>query len=262
MILQYAGIFLNLADLLRQLEILGKAPYLPIHLSKEEQERWKERCLTVLEINIGMCGLLNLRMSKLYIEEFVKDWKARGLPYLVSEGRVVELKRLLQSELEQATFFHVSELKADYYNARRLFGSEVAEHFPSAQFDIREAGNCYALGRNTACVFHLMRVLETGLTVLGAVFGVSLAHTNWAPAIEQIESKIRDMHKDPVWKALPDCKEEQEFYAQAASHFGVLKDAWRNYTAHVRGQYDEQEASDVFTTVRAFMQKLATRLHE
>jgi hypothetical protein len=24
------------------------------------------------------------------------------------------------------------------------------------------------------------------------------------------------MHKDPGWKALPDCKEQQEFYAQAA----------------------------------------------
>ena len=104
-----------------------------------------------------------------------------------------------------------------------------------------------------------MRVLETGLTALGAIFGVSLAHTNWAPAIEQIESKIRDMHKDPMWKVLPDCKEQQEFYSQAASHFGILKDAWRNYTAHARGKYDEQEASDVMTGVRAFMQKLTAK---
>ncbi len=82
-----------------------------------------------------------------------------------------------------------------------------------------------------------MRVLGIGLGPLGKIFNVSLAHTNWAPAIEEIESKIRDMYKDPVWKALPDCKEQQEFYAQAASHFGVLKDAWRNYTAHARGKY-------------------------
>jgi hypothetical protein len=107
-----------------------------------------------------------------------------------------------------------------------------------------------------------MRVLEIGLGVLGAVFGVSLAHTNWAPAIDQIESKTRDMHKDPAWKAKPDYKEQQEFFAQAASHFGVLKDAWRNYTAHARGKYDGNEASDILTSVRAFMQKLANRLHE
>ena len=53
-----------------------------------------------------------------------------------------------------------------------------------------------------------MRALEIGLTVLGAKFGVSLAHTNWAPAIEEIESKIRDMHRDPAWKNLSDCKQQ------------------------------------------------------
>ncbi|MGA7299971.1 MAG: hypothetical protein WBX10_06675 [Candidatus Sulfotelmatobacter sp.] len=107
-----------------------------------------------------------------------------------------------------------------------------------------------------------MRILEIGLTALGAKFGVSLAHTNWAPAIEEIEKKIRDMHKDPVWRAVPDCKGQQEFYAQAASHFGILKDAWRNFTMHARGKYTEAESEHIFDNVKAFMQKLAERLHE
>jgi hypothetical protein len=42
----------------------------------------------------------------------------------------------------------------------------------------------------------------------------------------------------------------------------VVKDAWRNYTAHLRGKYDDQEAEDMLANVRGFMQKLATRLHE
>lgn len=105
-----------------------------------------------------------------------------------------------------------------------------------------------------------MRVLEIGLATLGTVFGVSLSHTNWAPAIERIESKVREMHKDPTWKVQPDCKEQQEFYAQAASHFVILKDAWRNHTTHVRGKYTEDEAERIFETVKAFMQKLAERL--
>jgi hypothetical protein len=107
-----------------------------------------------------------------------------------------------------------------------------------------------------------MRVLEIGLSALGKIFGVSLLHTNWAPAIDQIESKIREMHRDQTWKAEPDCKGQQEFYSQAASHFGVLKDAWRNYTAHTRGKFDEGEAEAVLRNVRGFMQKLSTRLHE
>jgi hypothetical protein len=125
-----------------------------------------------------------------------------------------------------------------------------------------EASRCYTFNRHTACVFHLMRATEVGLTALGGQFGVSLAHTNWAPAIDQIESNIRDMHKDPKWKVLPDCKEQQEFYSQAASHFGILKDAWRNYTAHARGKYLEEEAFLIFENTRAFMQKIAARLNE
>ena len=65
-----------------------------------------------------------------------------------------------------------------------------------------------------------------------------------------------DPAKPPDWKGL------QEFYAQAASFLGITKDAWRNYTAHARGKYTEEEASQILGNVRAFMQKLATRLKE
>jgi hypothetical protein len=125
---------------------------------------------------------------------------------------------------------------------------------------VSEAGKCHALHRSTACVFHLMRVLEIGLSVFAALFGVSASHTNWHNIIEGIEKAVRNMPSDPNKSA--NWKEEQEFYSQAAGHFMVLKDAWRNYTAHARGKFTEEEAETMFINVRAFMQKLATRLHE
>jgi hypothetical protein len=104
--------------------------------------------------------------------------------------------------------------------------------------------------------------MEIALAALGSMFGVSLAHTNWAPAIEEIESKIWNMHKDPVWKAIPGCKIQQEYYAQIASHFGVLKDAWRNYTMHARGKYTEEEAEQLYGNTRLFLQRIAERMSE
>jgi hypothetical protein len=92
---------------------------------------------------------------------------------------------------------------------------------------------------------------------LGAKFGISLSHTNWGQAIDQIESKIREMPKDPTWKVLPTCKELQEQYAQAASTFGVFKDGWRNHTMHARGKYTEGEAELIYMNVKAFMSKIA-----
>jgi hypothetical protein len=107
-----------------------------------------------------------------------------------------------------------------------------------------------------------MRVLEVGLAALGKVFNASLAHTNWAPAIDQIESTIRGMGSDPTWRALQDWKDQQQFYAQAASFLAVVKDAWRNYTAHGHSRYTRDQAELMFMNVKAFMEKAAQRLQE
>jgi hypothetical protein len=186
-----------------------------------------------------------------------------NVQWFIDQIKTVE--SLADKEIRGKVFLYVPAERARFFpkvTDPHLFGNVVATAFPSAFYDIAESGLCLSLDRGTACVFHLMRVLEIGLTALGAKFGVSLEHTNWNPAIEQIESKIRNMRKDPVWGSLPDCKEQQEFYAQAASHFGILKDAWRNYTMHTRGVYTEEQAERIFDNVESFMQQLATRLHE
>jgi hypothetical protein len=151
---------------------------------------------------------------------------------------------------------------APYYSddVSELFGASVQSSFPSASYDITEAGKSHALHRSTGCVFHLMRVLEIGLSAFASRFGVPSVHTNWQNVIEGIEKSVRGMGSDPSRPA--DWKDQQEFFSQAASHFMALKDAWRNYTAHARGKYTPEEAGVIFINVRAFMQKLATRLHE
>lgn len=63
----------------------------------------------------------------------------------------------------------------------------VFPSFPSTKYDVTEALKCYAFGRGTACVFHLMRVLERGLKVFADRFGIPSDHTNWHNIIEGIE---------------------------------------------------------------------------
>lgn len=138
----------------------------------------------------------------------------------------------------------------------RLERITVHSHGFDGAVDIAEAGACLATLRATASVFHSMRVLERGLAALGAIFGVSLVNTNWGVAIEQIENRIREMHKDATWKLRPDCKALQVKYAQAASTFGILKDAWRNYTMHGHSTYTQEEAEQILLNTRTIMQKL------
>ncbi len=236
-------------------------------LPSDLDDRARNKALTSLKRVVVEFSAIGLRITAETINELITELEdtshRHNFQWLIDQVRVIQ--GLSKKEIEGKAFFYVPAERMKFFplmSDPHIFGKAVGNAFPSAMQDVAESGVCLALDRGSACVFHLMRVLESGLTVLGAKFGVSLAHTNWAPAIEEIESKIRDMHKEPAWKALSDCKQQQEFYAQAASHFGILKDAWRNYTMHVRGFYTEEQAERIFENVKGFMQKLAERLSE
>jgi hypothetical protein len=166
-----------------------------------------------------------------------------------------QLERTIRWEMEEKLFMFVPPERASRYEIKEAFGAKVAKQFRPASFDIEEAGNCYAAARWTACVFHLMRVLELGLSAFAKEFSVPSDHTNWHNIIEGIESKVRNMGNDPAKAA--DWKEKQERYSQAANGFMFFKDAWRNYTAHARGKYIDEEADSIYRNVRVFMQRLA-----
>lgn len=235
-------------------------------LAQDLDDQARDRAITGLEPLEGEFNRIGLRISAETAKELLDEIKTGSRhSFQWLHDQIEAIEKLVEKELRDRAFFFIPPERMKYWPKQSepfAFGKDVASNFPSATFDANSAAFGVATTLGTAAVFHLMRVLEIGLSVLGKQFGVSLAHTNWAPAIEQIESKIRDMHKDPTWKAMPDCKEQQEFYAQAASHFAILKDAWRNYTMHARGKYTEDEAEQMFLSVKAFMQKLAERLKE
>jgi hypothetical protein len=75
------------------------------------------------------------------------------------QGRIID--ELSHVQLWQLTREETRFLKVD------PFGKEIPTQFPTARDDIEEAGKCLAFGRGTACVFHLMRIMEVGLRALG-----------------------------------------------------------------------------------------------
>lgn len=206
------------------------------------------------------CEKLDLPMTLAQLER-IKDSLADGSfgTFAHMNQQLQELMNRMWDELDLSIFYQIEPSKSKYYEQPEAkVGPEISESFPSATIELIDASKCYGVGRNTACVFHLMRGLEVGLACMARIFGVSADHTNWQNIIEQTEAKIRDMAKTKP----KNWKEDQEFYSQAASYFMVLKDAWRNYTAHMRGRYDEEEALRIMDNVFGFMKKLATKLHE
>jgi hypothetical protein len=151
-----------------------------------------------------------------------------------------------------------------YDSADPIFGDKVRDAFQSAQWDIREFGKCYATGRDTAAVFHLMRVVELALHAFAAFLGVAFQTPvellNWGPVIDKVNKTIATLGNQP--NSL-NRSQELTFYASVGMQFNYIKDAWRNHVAHGRERYDEGQALSIMIHVREFIQGLAEHgIHE
>src|SRR5207253_1328337 len=131
-----------------------------------------------------------------------------------------------------------------------LFGQEVYDNFPSTRNDVAEAGNCFAVNRYTACVFHCMRVLEKGLHALvhdlnnrygaGITFSKTVEETNWGPIIDEIHNTLTQPKRQNILNPKP-TQQDLSFYSKAAREFEYFKNAWRDDVSHSRSSYDENE---------------------
>jgi hypothetical protein len=240
-------------QLARTIEYIATRSRNNVESSNQLPEELRKSHIDGLTAALGMCKHVNLALSALYVDRFIKELKStKPMTGIEFADKLGILQDRIQDETSQTLILRIPPERASRYEQAQPFGAEVDTKFPSVAFDAKEAGNCFAAMRSTACVFHLMRVLELGLAVFAKLFGVASDHTNWHTIIEQIESKIRNMGNDP--SKTDDWKQKQETYAQIANSFMFFKDAWRNYTAHARGKYTEDEADSIYRNVRSFMQ--------
>jgi hypothetical protein len=212
----------------------------------EERERFRKSVATL----VRHCNDLDLPVS-------VKEMqKLTEMPVAEFGDRLsVHFERIssvIHSELSARLFFHVTPEESAFYDKKELFGTSVNNKFPSIQFDMVEAGNCYATGRGTACVFHLMRIMEVGVQEFGKKLGVPLAkEKNWQNILDEVNKAI---------KALPPKAAGTVEMSQAAANLYSVKLAWRNEVMHPNDTYTLEEAEDILRQVKLFMRQLATIL--
>jgi hypothetical protein len=172
-----------------------------------------------------------------------------------------ELANRINDELSHKLLFWIPTEKGKFFLQKGdLFGDAVKNAFPSAQTDIEEAGKCYAAGRNTASVFHLMRVVEFGLRILGKSLNEPRLDPTRNPTWETILRRCDDELKLPIKERSDVWKAKNQFFSEATANLRAVKDAWRNPTLHVERDYDEEKALDVLNSVGAFMRHLSTEL--
>lgn len=173
----------------------------------------------------------------------------------------------MQSELSRRLFMYIPLTKAQYWQLSGPFPRMLLrQDVKAAQWELDEAGNCYAAGRSTACIFHLMRAAEHGLRMLARKLRVKISDKgqaikiefgDWNKVITGIKNKISDVRKLPLG---PKRQAKLEVYDSAADHCEDMKEIWRNNLAHARKPYEDPEAVEAFRRVSDFMQFLGKEL--
>jgi hypothetical protein len=201
---------------------------------------------SVLELPASMMSSMNILLAML------NDPDAHhNLP-----GALTMFVAGMLAELGQRQFMFMPGRDAGWFEHPELFGSQVANAFPSSVDDIREAGSCYATGRYTASVYHAICALEPALKALAMnVRAKWNLRSTWGQSVGAIEAAIAKIPGREGGR--------KQFLSEAAAHFRFFKDAWRNDAMHARLKIaKESDAKEILDHVRSFMVLLSTRLKE
>jgi len=245
MLALFAGPFMGMLQVLFKAEMTIQAHSGPL---PPEIHQANESAIKVIGSHCDDLDLPVTKLSTKYIET------SRTCEELASAFEHV--KRNMHHELAGCFFLQPDARYKRYFSNAELFGESVFRAFPSANDDIYEAGMCLSLERSTACVMHLMRVLECGLTALAKTLGI-VQQTDWGAYLRKITEEL-----DRRAKTAGKRSDEEQFYAEAAANFDRLRRAWRNPTMHPDKSYSQERAEEILLAVKSFMIHLAPRVSE
>ena len=225
--------------------------------------KWLWALLGPFQTHIKPLGLVAADIEIQHIWNNSHVWTARDLA-----GRLKEFRLKLIGELNTRFFLYLTPEEAEVFQMEDPFGADVSQLFRGQKFtDLVEASKCMALGRYTACVFHLMRVMEFAVQKFGQKLGINLTKVNpgrrvseltWEQILNEINPKLKAMPQDTLQR-----KRRHEKYKSVQSYLYGVKDAWRNPTMHPRlGGYNELEARNIMNHVRSFLVEFATLLKQ
>jgi hypothetical protein len=201
------------------------------------------------------CIALGLKFSIQFIDRMMKH--VYQYPSKEAANDIHVLQTRIDDELKSKKFIAIPFAKVRYFENKELFGPAVNHAFPNAIEDIDEALRCFAVERWTACVFHLMRVMEIGVKTFGKHLRIreKLLNKPWGNILIAVDKKLNSIVPNTAKK-----KAIKVACAEAAAYLHHVKDAWRNDTMHPKNTYTEQQAKRLIVCVEDFMKKLSDLL--
>lgn len=241
--------------------ILGALePFLDTGLSEVD----KQNAVDIIGTAKGLAKELDLRSTQHRVETFERKllFNMKGEEYL-NEIRV--LREAFEYDLRDCYFYHYPRAKVEVLLRGASEWKNIFEAFPDVKREAGAACDCYALGHNTASIFHSMRVAEHGLRAIAKERRVSLAKNKpldwgtWQDIITGLNAESEHIGKKAAAGAAKD--NALSFYSGALADLNAFKDEYRNQVMHVRKDYDEHQALRAMTKVHAFMERISERLN-
>ena len=245
----------------RNIALLNASKNITEMMSAADRERFDNNFKEVSAVCRGM--VLQTAIHRLgRISVRLRD--AVSYAELATEMEV--LFQAIGNDIETEYFFHYPRAKGLLVWQAPVHWQAALRSFPSAKDDITAAVDCYALGHNTASVFHSMRAAERGLRGLAKaqkIKGIGnkpIEWGTWQDIIRELDKKYKSVGQQMSAGAKKDT--ELAFYAGALADMNAFKDEYRNMVMHVRASYDELQALRALERVRDFMNRIAARIDE
>jgi hypothetical protein len=228
-------------------------------------EKYKENVLNNLQFAQRMCGKFLLSSAE---DRIVIIWNMWSRQFSYSE-LAIELKPLIEafeSDLRKEYFYHYPRHKALMVLMTPGQWAVPIQAFPSIRPEVEAGVDCFAIGHNVACVFHMMRVAELGLRVIAKERRVTKVRKNtpvewgtWNEVSRAISQKLEVIRNAT---AGPRKDAALAFYNAALSDLRALQGLYRDRTMHLRESYDDGQAQSAMLRTRNLMEMLASRLNE
>lgn len=200
---------------------------------------------------------MRLRVSLILFDRLIEDLRVLETheEYLNLKNPINDLVSRIIDELSTQVFVQIAPTMTKYFprEGRPLFGKRVARKFAIASDDIDEAGACLTCGRATACVMHLMRVMEIGVRRFAKRLNVTVGPKDtFGTIVRNARPNIAALPN-----GTPDELKRREHFNEIAVHLGHFCDGLRNSTMHPKRSYTLEQAENLFKNVGEFMKTLA-----
>ena len=232
---------------------------------------------------------LNLGFTLKYLNDIQKKIISAPITFNEFDREIEILSGRIDHQIEELVFGFIPKEKGHFFEAEKLFGNTVFDNFPSAREEIKEAGNCYALNVNTACVFHLMRVVEIGARAMywqmtkrknvviekykkGAAKKMSksipMELCDWNTLIKGFNIALEKLEAGKSKSIIKN--QNHAYFNRLVKIFDNFRSGWRNVISHgneidsssKRTLFKEGETSDLMRDTERFMRLLAERVME